>query len=115
MPSDKLLKALQKEGKKRKLDYVYEIAVPEGYQFSRLYRIDVKTGAKTLVKTSAASLPTLSQLENLLGVSAEEQVSNERQTSVIAPTAVVVSEVEVGKSEVAGQKTPALVYPLLRQ
>lgn len=111
---DKLLKAIQKEGKKRKLDYVYEIAVPQGSQFARVYRIDVKTGTKTLMKSSAANLPSLSQLENILGASTEEIIINEQQTSIIAPASIVVGNGEVGKSEVAGQKDPALVYPLLR-
>jgi hypothetical protein len=76
--------------------------------------VDVKTGKKTLLKSNSITLPTLTQLENVVAVSSKEEVVNRVNTTVIYPASLIVGNLEVNKSGMVATKEPAILYPLKR-
>ena len=118
MNEEKMTKMLMKAAKKQKLDGVYIIDCPVGYSSLRVYRMDVKTGEKTLMRTNRLALPSMGQMESLLAVSSEENVVNmvgDNNFSVIYPSSVVIKEGELNKAQLNSEKAPVLTYPLQRK
>lgn len=117
MAKSKMEKKILKLGKKKKLNNVYIVSTPEHYYSQRLYRINVKTGEKTLVRTSVQTVPSLTQLENIHAVSSEEQVENsirEYNHSLVSPTCIMLDDMELSKPTTNGNKAAVLEYPLAR-
>lgn len=115
--ADKMTKELIKMGKKKKLEYVYKITCPAGALSLRLYQINVKTGEEKPARITTAVLPTLSQLEKIAAISAQENVynlANQVNTSVICPSAIILDDIELGSTTPRAEKAPAIPYPLQR-
>lgn len=113
---DKMEKELCKSAKKKQ-DYVYVIDTPVDYDLPRLYRMDVKTGEKLMMKTNKIKLPTLDQLEKLGAVSSQENVMNDvagYNHSFIYPSAFIVNDYDMEKPVLTSSKIPSLTYPLQR-
>ncbi|MGN0282057.1 MAG: metallopeptidase TldD-related protein, partial [Prevotella sp.] len=71
---ENMMKLLLKAAKKAKKDYAYIITTPENYLSLRVYKVNVKTGEQTLVKTNGIALPTKSQLKKFVAISDKENV-----------------------------------------
>lgn len=109
-----LTKSLLKEGKKAHLDYVYEVNLPEGCSFTRIYRINVNTGERTLMVSPSVGLPKFSQLESIGGVSREETVTGRAGRSFITPYGVVINKMQIQTVRLGGHAKDELTYPLQR-
>lgn len=114
---DNMLKTLLKTAKKQKLDYAYVITTPRDYTSLRLYKVDVKTGERKLVKHNRITLPTESQMKKFAAISDRPFVSNNVQPytySTITPASIIVGDAELTKPVLNGGKASELVYPLQR-
>ena len=108
-------KILLKNAKKAGLKNTYVVSLPEGYSLIRLYRIDTKTGQRTLLRTDNMVQSKQSQLKELVAVSAAEKVvnaANSTQSSIIAPRAFIVAESKIAKPVLRAAAIPAVTYPL---
>lgn len=114
MTMAQLTKSLLKEGKKAHLDYVYEVNLPEGCSFTRIYRINVNTGERTLMVSPSVGLPKFSQLESIGGVSREETVTGRAGRSFITPYGVVVNKMQIQTARLGAHAKDELTYPLQR-
>lgn len=106
-----LLKAAKKEGKK----YAYIVSLQPGRQLLMLYRVDVKTGERHLMRTNTIDHPTDQQLNNLLAVSSSEIVVNNIDnvcTSIIAPASFIVANEKIQKATLQPISKPVVKYPL---
>lgn len=114
---DKMLKELIKAAKKKKLDHAYIVDAPDGYSQIRLYRVDVKTGEKKMMKTSNIDMPTEEQLKDLTAISAESAVANfvtPYTYSVVYPKSLIADGVEVKKATFTMSPPLPITYPLQR-
>ncbi len=112
---EKMEKILLKNAKKAGLKNAYVVSLPEGYSLIRLYRIDTKTGQRTLLRTDNMVQSKQSQLKELIAVSAAEKVvnaANSTQSSIIAPRAFIVAESKIAKPVLRAAAIPAVTYPL---
>lgn len=114
LKEEKMFRQLLKAAKQQKLKEAYVIFCPTHCSLRRLYHVDVKTGKKTLLKSNSITLPTLTQLENVVAVSSKEEVVNRVNTTVIYPASLIVGNLEVNKSGMVATKEPAILYPLKR-
>ncbi|MBQ6659319.1 MAG: hypothetical protein IJM70_08305, partial [Prevotella sp.] len=108
---------LLKTAKKAGLKNAYIVSLPEGCSLMRLYRIDTKTGQRTLMRTDNMVESKQAQLKALVAVSAKEKVvnmANSTQNSVIAPRAFIVAESKIAKPVLRAAPIPAVTYPLNR-
>ncbi|MBQ6658486.1 MAG: hypothetical protein IJM70_04065, partial [Prevotella sp.] len=114
---EKMEKTLLKTAKKAGLKNAYIVSLPEGCSLMRLYRIDTKTGQRTLMRTDNMVESKQAQLKALVAVSAQEKVvnmANSTQNSVIAPRAFIVAESKIAKPVLRAAPIPAVTYPLNR-
>ncbi len=114
-PKEKVEKLFLKNAKKAGLKNAYVISLPEGCSLLRLYRIDTKTGQRTLLRTDNISQPQLSQFKELVAISSDEMILNmvnSTQNSIIAPRAFVVAEGKISKPVLRAVALPAVSYPL---
>lgn len=114
---EKMEKTLLKAAKKAGLKNAYIVSLPEGCSLMRLYRIDTKTGQRTLMRTDNMVESKQAQLKALVAVSAKEKVvnmANSTQNSVIAPRAFIVAESKIAKPVLRAAPIPAVTYPLNR-
>lgn len=112
---EKMEKTLLKTAKKAGLKNAYIVSLPEGCSLMRLYRIDTKTGQRTLMRTDNMVESKQAQLKALVAVSAKEKVvnmANSTQNSVIAPRAFIVAESKIAKPVLRAAPIPAVTYPL---
>ena len=115
---EKMKKALIKAAKEEGLDYAYIVRRSGGVN-SLLYRVDVKDGKETMMRTANISAINLPKMKRMLEISNKENVSNymlngEVLSSLIYPSAVLIEDVEISKVETKTEKEPVLVYPLQR-
>lgn len=113
----KMKKTLVKLAKKAKVDCAYVISKPADYASLRLYRVDLKTGERTLVKTNLITLPTQDQMKHLEAISSSSQVVNcvrPYTYSVVTPSSVIIGDMELSVPTMKGSRKPELVYPLQR-
>lgn len=117
LSSSKLKKALLKAAKEDGLEYAYIIRSISG-DASEIYRVNVKDGKETRVRSVSFKLPELTKLMDLGGVSSEEKVMNYLPngipSSVIYPSGVIVKNVELNKATPKIEKAPALTHPFKR-
>ncbi|MEG2341332.1 MAG: metallopeptidase TldD-related protein [Odoribacter sp.] len=118
LKAEKMKKALLKAAKEERLDYTYIVRKFAG-QASLIYRVDVKDGSETMVRTGEFSPLNMAKLKNLLAVSAKENVSNhvtDQQvlSSVIYPSSILMGDVEINRLELKKGKEPVLEFPLKR-
>lgn len=114
---EKMEKTLLKTAKKAGLKNAYIVSLPKGCSLMRLYRIDTKTGQRTLMRTDNMVESKQAQLKALVAVSAKEKVvnmANSTQNSVIAPRAFIVAESKIAKPVLRAAPIPAVTYPLNR-
>ncbi|MBQ6032966.1 MAG: hypothetical protein IJL29_08130 [Prevotella sp.] len=114
---EKMEKTLLKTAKKAGLKNAYIVSLPEGCSLMRLYRIDTKTGQRTLMRTDNMVESKQAQLKALVAVSAKEKVvnmANSTQNSVIAPRAFIVAESKIAKPVLRAAPIPVVTYPLNR-
>ena len=112
---EKMEKTLLKTAKKAGLKNAYIVSLPEGCSLMRLYRIDTKTGQRTLMRTDNMVESKQAQLKALVAVSAKEKVvnmANSTQNSVIAPRAFIVAESKIARPVLRAATMPAVSYPL---
>ena len=110
-------KTLVKLAKKAKVDCAYVISKPADCTLLRLYRVDLKTGERTLVKTNLITLPTQDQMKHLEAISSSSQVVNcvrPYTYSVVTPSCVIIGDMELSVPMMKGSRKPELVYPLQR-
>ena len=115
---EKMRSNLLKEAKAKGLKYVYIVRTMAG-PASRIFRVDVKSGEETQVRAANLSFITLSKLMELKDISSTECVGNYLWngacfSSMIYPSAVVVSNVDINKVPSKPSKEPELKYPLQR-
>lgn len=113
----KMEKTLVKLAKKAKVDCAYVISKPADCTSLRLYRVDLKTGERTLVKTNLITLPTQDQMKHLEAISSSSQVVNcvrPYTYSVVTPSSVIIGDMELSVPTMKGSRKPELVYPLQR-
>lgn len=102
----KLRKLLLKEAGKAGSSHAYLLRQEAGYSHPDLYRIDLKSGKETLVRTTKSmKLPGIK--DGILGISAEEDVFNLRahstDISLITPHAILLQ----GDGELTPDNAPA--------
>lgn len=119
MKPEKMKKALIKAAREEGLDYAYIVRKFAG-QASLIYKVNVKDGTETLVRTGDFSPLNLPKLKRLLAISAKERVSNyvlnqQVLSSLICPSAILMEDVEINPSELRKSKEPVLEFPLKRQ
>lgn len=112
---DKMQAALVKAAKKAGKQSTYTVVMKEGRNLMQLYRIDLKTGARTLVRSNSIQEPRRNNLTNLVAISSEEIVTNSTNKynhSVIAPRSIIVSDFTLVKPVTFATNVPAVSYPL---
>ena len=115
--ADKMEKTLTKLAKKAKAECAYVITKPKEYTSLRLYRVDLKTGARTLVKTNLISLPTQDQMKRFEAISGKSLVTNKVSPytySVVTPSSVIIGDMELSVPTMKSSRKPVLTYPLQR-
>lgn len=116
-PEDKMTKKLVELAKKQGLEYAYVFSQPPYFTRARIYRVDLKTGERTMMMTNRAQLPATEKLKELLAVSRELQVTNYAEPytfSMIYPKSVIL-DMAVNPSNFTATTPPLLTYPLLRE
>lgn len=115
--ADKMEKTLLKLAKKAKEKCAYVISKPTDYTSLRLYRVDLKTGERTLVKTNLMVLPTQDQMKKFEAISDSYVVENNVRPysySVVSPSSVIIGDIELSTPTMKSSRVPVLVYPLQR-
>lgn len=115
---EKMKKELIKAAKEEGLDYAY-IVRRSGSVNSLLYRVDVKDGKETMMRTADVAGIALSKIKRVREISSKENVMNyilngEVLSSLIYPSSILIEDVEIGKVPVKTEKEPVLKYPLQR-
>ncbi len=110
-----LKKQLIKLAKEDGLPYAYIVrGIDE--TTSAIYRVDLKDGKETLMRSGDISPIELKNLRRLAGISAKEEVTEFMLddyvlTSMIYPSALLVEDVEINKTNVTKESAPALPLP----
>ncbi|WP_018338213.1 metallopeptidase TldD-related protein [Butyricimonas synergistica] len=111
-----LKKNLLKIAKSEGLPHAYIVRKIAG-NATRIYKVSVKDGSETLVRTGEIMPITLSHLRRLSAISNKENVANylldgEVMSSIIYPSALLLEDIEIKKAEVKKESEPALRFPL---
>lgn len=114
---ENLKKMLLKTAREEGLAYAY-IVRKLGRTATRLYRVNVSDGKETLVRSGDIASIVLKDLRRISGISAKENVANflwgnKVLTSLIYPSALLLDDVEINKTEAKKESEPALKFPLL--
>lgn len=113
---EKMEKLLLKNAKKAGLKFAYIVSLPEGCSLLRIYRVDTKTGQRTLMRSDNNVESRQTQLKELVAVSSEEKVINmvnNTQCSIIAPRAFIIAESKIPRPVLRAATMPAVSYPLM--
>ena len=114
-PEKDMLKLLIKQAKKRNLPFAYIVEMPLRQSATRLYQVDVKTGAMKLMKTDQNTTPSDDELMNILAVSNKEDlfnVINPYTFTIIYPHSFLLNEIELNKATMEVQKEFEIPYPV---
>lgn len=99
------------------LDYACIVERTEG-RVDYVWRVDVRTGERALVRSAEVTPVALGGLRRVAGVSRESTVRNylagQVPSSLIHPEAVLLEDVEIGTRETTGEKPLPIVNPLER-
>lgn len=111
-----LKKQLIKMAKEDGLSYAYIVRSIDPTA-SVIYRVNVKDGKETLMRSADISSVELKNLRRLAGISAKEKVAEFMLddyvlTSMIYPSALLVEDVEINKTTVTKESAPVLQFPL---
>lgn len=111
---EKMKKMLIKAAKAAGQSAAYIVRGASGSQLE-VYRVDLRDGTETLVRTTGFRLPVLAKLQKINAVSQEEEVlnylSNQSTASVIYPAAMIVDGMTVDKANPKVTKEPVLTLP----
>lgn len=115
---DKMKKALLKAAKEERLDYAYIVRKVAGYA-SLFYQVNVKDGSEKLVRFGSITNVGLPELEEVMEISAEENVfnytlNNQVLSSMICPNALLLEDIDIRRLSVKTEKKPILKNPLQR-
>lgn len=115
---EKMKKALLNAAREEGLDYGYIIRKMNG-QASLVYRVDVKTGEETQVRSGELTSLNLAKLKRIREISTKEQVANylfdhKVLSSVIYPSALLIDDIEMLVPQLRIGKPAALTFPLQR-
>lgn len=115
---EKMKDALIQAAKKANKNCAYIIRKFSG-RSSHIFRVDLKSGAETMIRISDLSQLGLDVLNNVLEISSKENVSNyfhdgKIPCSLICPSSILLKNVELRSVKSPIQKIPDLVYPLKR-
>ena len=99
------------------LEYAY-IVERIGGKVNYVWRVDVVSGERTLVRNTEITPVGINALRRLAGVSSESLVHNylagQVPASMIFPSAVLMEDIEIGTLETTGEKPSPIENPLLR-
>lgn len=114
-----LKKQLIRLAKEDGLSYAYIVRSMDATA-TALYRVDVHDGKETLMRSGDISPVELKDLRRLAGISEEEEVTEIMLddyvlTSMIYPSAILVENVEINKTNVTKESAPVLLFPLKRK
>lgn len=115
-PQRDMTEKLIAEAKKQGLDCAYVFSQPQNITAARIYRVDLKTGERTMMMTNRATLPSDEKMKNLLCVSAEQQITNYAEPypfSLVYPKSVILT-MPVRPSNFIATAPFILPYPLQR-
>ena len=110
-----MVNLLIKQAKKVKLPFAYIVEQPVLQPATRLYQVNVKTGAIKLMKTDQNATPSDDELMNILAVSNKEDVFNVINPytfTVISPHSFLLNEIELNKATMEVQKEFEIPYPV---
>ena len=116
-PMARLEQELMTLAKNDGLKYAYIVERMNG-KVNLVWRVDVATGGRTLVRNAEVTPIALTQLKRVAGISAESEVWNylagQVPASMIYPSAVLLEDVEIGEMETTKEKPSPIVNPLQR-
>ncbi len=99
------------------LDCAYIVERMNG-RVTLVWRVDVATGEKSLVRNAEVTPVSFTQLKRVAGVSSESAMRNylagQVPASMIYPRAVLLEDVEIGVAEIDKEKPSPIVNPLER-
>ncbi len=100
------------------LEYAY-IVERIGGKVNYVWRVDVASGERTLVRNTEITPIGINALRRLAGVSSESLARNylagQVPASMIFPSAVLMEDVEIGTLDVTGDKPSPIENPLQRR
>jgi len=102
---NKLIEAAKEED----LDYAYIIRGGNHQGLTLMYKIYVADGREELVRGAVTSNLNLKTLKRILGVSNEEQIVNNANTTLITPRALLLEDVDVNRASNIQFKKPFIV------
>ena len=110
-----LIKAVKEEG----LEYGYIVRKNAGLA-TQIFRVSAKDGSETQVGACSVTKVELAKIKRLLAVSSRENVANiilnnATLASFIYPSAILVDDVEINKTDAKKSQAPSLEFPLKRQ
>ena len=116
---DKMKKELIKAVKEEGLEYGYIVRKSAGLA-TKIYRVSAKDGSETQGGACSVAEVPLSKIKRLLAVSSKENIANmilnqATLASVIYPSAILVDDVEINKTDAKKSPAPSLEIPLKRQ
>ena len=84
-----------------------------------VYRVDLKDGKETRVRTAGFRMPDLTKLQKITAISSKEEVmntlSNYYPASMIYPAGMIVDGLVIEKTTPKTEKEPALKVPRQRE
>ncbi len=116
---DKMKKELIKAVKEEGLEYGYIVRKNAGLA-TQIFRVSAKDGSETQVGACSVTKVELAKIKRLLAVSSRENVANiilnnATLASFIYPSAILVDDVEINKTDAKKSQAPSLEFPLKRQ
>lgn len=118
MAHDKLKKALIKAAKEAGQSCAY---IVKGISGSALvvYRVNLKDGTETRVRTTGFRMPDLNKLRDIRAISAKEEVMNYlpnfHPASMIYPSGMIVDGMVIDKATTKTEQEPVLKAPGQRE
>ena len=115
---EKMKKALIKAAKEAGLPCAYIVRGVPGSALV-VYRVDLKDGKETRVRTSGFRMPDLTKLQKIMAISSREEVMNylpnNSPASMIYPAGMIVEGIVIDKVNPKTVKEPALKVPRQRE
>lgn len=112
---EKMMKMLTKAAKKAGKKNAYIVSLDEGGALLRLYRVNLKSGTRQLLRSDNIGQVESGQLKSILALSSSEIVINDTDgtiNSVITPRSFILEKGELHKSAARAVARSAVSYPL---
>ena len=118
IPHEKMKKVLIKAAKEAGQSYAYIVRGISGSALE-VYRVNLKDGKETRVRTTGFRMPDLTKLLNLRAISSREDVMNylpnNYPASMIYPAGMIVDGLVIEKANPKTEKEPAIKLPRQRE